>query len=228
MTRTPPHPDGEQPGPGPDAVAGLAREVDTLRRAVEPLAPVPARVDALARLVAQLTDTLDTLTRRAKNAPVPSWMLAPADPAHAAETLRELCGWMSAVYLRYSDAASGLPECWFWHPDVVEELLWLMHAWSGAYQGAGASVQLVADWHDRQRPGVVRRIRGYAGSCSNEAHLIRSGWTRVASGAPTLPEDRDLDAAAAWWGTDRDRPAPEPPRPVGTADGMDHRGGDRW
>ena len=70
------------------------------------------------------------------------------------------------MFLRYPDGVAVLPECWLWHPDVVEELLWLMHAWRAAYEGRGASVQLAGDWHDRQRPGVVRRVRTAVGSCS--------------------------------------------------------------
>ena len=62
-----------------------------------------------------------------------------------------------------------------------------MHAWSAAYQGPQASVALVGDWHDRQRPGVVRRIRQSAGSCSIENHQTRAGWTRRPSAGPEVP-----------------------------------------
>ncbi len=41
--------------------------------------------------------------------------------------------WVSGVYLRYSDAVNAFPDCWMWHPDVVEELLWLHRAWLSAY-----------------------------------------------------------------------------------------------
>jgi len=53
---------------------------------------------------------------------------------------------MGAMYLRYPDAAATLPDCWLWHPDLVEELLWLSHAWTAAYQGPDASVALAGDW----------------------------------------------------------------------------------
>jgi hypothetical protein len=137
--------------------------------------------------------------------------------------LDELVGWLQTVYLRYPDGADQLPECWCWHPDVVEELLWLMHAWAAAYQGPQAPVGLVGDWHDRQRPGVVRRIRTTAGSCSFENHQTRAGWTRRPSAAPAVPGLDSLGAIAQWWVTRRDQDAPEPPSrltPVGaTADG---------
>jgi hypothetical protein len=223
--------------PAAGAVAGLAREVDGLRRAVDELRDLPERVDDLTRLITDLANAVAALTTRRTAAPCPSWLLLPADPAVAAHLLDELTGWLTAVYLRYPDAADHLPECWCWHPDVVEELLWLMHAWAGAYQGPQASVGLVGDWHDRQRPGVVRRIKTTAGSCSIENHQTRPGWTRRPSVAPAVPGAEGLDTIARWWGTRRDQDAPEPPRrlsSVGAApdnrapdprahDGRDHR-----
>jgi hypothetical protein len=214
------------PGGGAEAVAGLAREVDALRRLVEPLAGTPerpGRVDELSRLVAQLADTVATLTARHRT-PVPTWLLLSADPAAATQQLDELVGWLAAVYLRYPDSADGLPECWCWHPAVVEELLWLMSAWSAAYQGPQASVALVGDWHDRQRPGVVRRIRQAAGSCSFEAHIARPGWTHHTGAAPTVPGLDHLAVIADWWGARRDQPAPEPPARSPLAAALD--GGD--
>src|SRR3954470_19560538 len=211
----PRHPDTQQREAAASAVAGLAREVEELRRRIEPLAETPARVDALARLITQLAATLTALTARSDVAAPPSWLMAPDDPAYTRELLDALTAWMAAVYLRYTDAAEGLPECWCWHPDVVEELLWLMHAWLGAYQGKHAAVQLVGDWHDRQRPGVVRRITKVAARCSRENHQTRHGWTTPAAAAPVVPALDGLDAIAAWWGSTREQAAPEPaPQPA--------------
>jgi hypothetical protein len=206
-TTFPPHDEPDSPA---DAIAGLAREVETLRKQAETLAAVPARVDALARLVAQLADTVTNLAARADVLPPPSWLMLPADPEAARQLLDALTAWMAQVYLRYPDGAECLPECWCWHPDVVEELVWLMHAWLAAYQGKHASVQLVGDWHDRQRPGVVRRIRQGSGRCSLENHQTRHGWTTASTAAPTVPALDALDAIAGWWGLDREQPAPEP------------------
>jgi hypothetical protein len=208
---------GEAKGPGAEALAGLAREVDGLRRRIEPFTELPARFDALTGLVGELTDTVAALTARRGPTPCPTWLLAPASADTVAAMLDELCAWLGAVYLRYPDAASGLPECWCWHPDVVEELLWLSHAWLAAYQGPAAAVGLVADWHDRQRPGVVRRIRQTAGSCSRENHQTREGWPRLPSAAPTVPAADAVEVIATWWGTRRDDTAPEPqPRHAGS------------
>jgi hypothetical protein len=201
-------------------VAGLAREVDALRRTVEPLLGLPDRVDDLTRLAGDLTNAVAALTARRSAAPCPSWLLLPADPDLAARVLDELVGWLGVVYLRYPDGADHLPECWCWHPGVVEELLWLMHAWMAAYQGPQASVPAVGDWHDRQRPGVVRRIKVAAGSCSFENHQTRPGWTRHPSAVPEVPGVDGVASIAQWWGAHRDESAPEPVgrlSPVGRA-----------
>ena len=201
----------DQAGAGAGAVAGLAREVDALRRTIEPLLGLSGRVDDLARLATDLTNAVAALTARRSAAPCPSWLLLPTDPDLAGRVLDELAGWLQTIYLRYPDGVDHLPECWAWHPDVVEELLWLMHAWAAAYQGPQASVAAVGDWHDRQRPGVVRRIRQSAGSCSFENHQTRTGWTHLSGAPPTVPGLDHVASIAQWWGARRDQPAPEPP-----------------
>ena len=197
------------------AVGGLVREVDALRRALDLLRGLPDRVDDLTRLTVDLSNAVAALTSRKSAHPCPSWLVLPADPMQAADVLDGLAAWLAAVYLRYPDAADALPECWCWHPDVVEELLWLMHAWSAAYQGQQASVALVGDWHDRQRPGVVRRVRQSAGSCSFENHQTRAGWSLRPSAAPDVPGVEHLPSIAAWWGARRKEAAPEPVVPDG-------------
>jgi hypothetical protein len=197
-------------------VAGLAREFEQLYRNVRELRRLAPRVDDLASAMAQLTETVVISKQQAPNEPAPCWIDHPADPGRdpdtsratwdAAELLDKLAPWVGAVYLRYSDAMSGFPDCWMWHPDVVEELLWLHRAWLAAYSPE-ASGTAVGDWHDRQRPGVVARIRAYAGMCSLEAHY--PGQDRAIP-APVAPTADAAEAIAAWWTTSRDRPGPTP------------------
>jgi hypothetical protein len=202
-----PNPAAAQVEPDGAAVAGLAREVDGLRRVV---APLPSRVDALSGLVAELGETVAAINARKATTPAPSWLMAPTDPAETGGLLDELTAWLPQVYLRYPDAAESFPDCWCWHPQVVEELLWLMYAWLGAYQGSSASVALAGDWHERLRPGVVRRIKASAGVCSRENHQTRPGWPAPADTTPTLPSEDDLEAIKDWWATSREERAPEP------------------
>lgn len=214
MSRRPPG----QPGGGSDgdefarveALAGLAREVDGLRRSLEELVGTPTRVDDLARTVAQLADAVAAAPARPGPTVAPTWLAAPTDSEALAALLDELCRWLHTIFLRYPDGAAVLPECWLWHPDVVEELLWLMHAWRAAYESRGASVQLAGDWHERQRPGVVRRLRTAAGSCSRERHQTRPGWNSAPLGASPVPGAESATSIAWWWAAARDDAPPEP------------------
>ena len=189
------------------AVAGLAREVEAMRRGMRQVATT-AELARLAEVVTELGETTAALTGAAGRAPqpdpVPTWLVLPAELADASAVLRDVRLWLGDVYLRYADAARGLPECWLWHPEVVEELVWLMYAWLAAYRDE-ASVRAAGDWHDRLRPGVVRRITHYAGTCSLELHLPGR-----ATGAPQVPVADAVEAIAAWWTERRDQPGPEP------------------
>jgi hypothetical protein len=141
-----------QPGGDGAALAGLAREVEQLYRQVRGLAQLPQRVDELAAVLTQLADTIVAGHPLQPVEASPSWLDHPADPgqdpgesdvARDAELLLAKLGqWVAAVYLRYTDAGSGFPDCWMRHPDVVEELLWLHRAWLAAY-AAGAAPSAV-------------------------------------------------------------------------------------
>lgn len=204
-----------------DAVAGLAREVAGLRRRLEETTSttealpaeidvVAARIDDVARTVSQLADVVAATPPRASPSPAPSWLAAPADPAAVHRVLSSLCAWLGRVFLRYPDGAAALPECWLWHPEVVEELLWLQFAWSQAYEGQGASVSLAGDWHDRQRPGVVRRFRSSVAGCSREKHQERPGWSNAPATAPVVHGLEAVGSIADWWARRREAAPPEP------------------
>jgi hypothetical protein len=187
------------------AVAGLAREVEALRRAVDGMRQVVGRIEELASMVARLAETTAPKPVSTRTG-TPSWLDLRPDVDLAVSTLRELTDWMAKVYLRYGDATRTLPECWLWHPDVVEELLWLMYAWGAAYRCEDVPVSLAADWHDRLRPGVVRRIMAAAGHCSLENH--QPGRRRIT----TLPAPLACAAKviADWWATARTGDPPIP------------------
>jgi hypothetical protein len=200
-------PEGED-CPAAVSQAGLARAVEALERRVTALAGVGRRVDELAAMVERLAQqaAAGAATHSASKV-APSWLdvdRAAASRWAAQEILEKLTGWVAGVYLRYSDAR--LPDCWLWHPDVVEELLWLHAAWLAAYD-PDAPVSAAGDWHDRQRPGVAARIKAYAGMCSLEAHLPdkeRHTW------APSTPTVDAVPTIAAWWATQREQPGPVP------------------
>lgn len=190
------------------SVAGLAREIDALRHDLAELLRVPARLDELADLVAQLAEaTAATCPTPASG--VLSWLDLPDELDTAQQLLAGLVDWMARIYLRYPDAAAGLPDCWAWHPNVVEELLWLWQAWRAAYHDDHAAVTAAADWHDRYRPNVVRRITATAGRCSLENHQPRPD--RPPLGKPQgVPLADATESITAWWATDRNNPGPIP------------------
>lgn len=184
------------------AVAGLAREVEGLRRSLATSAST-AELARVADLVADLSAIITTSPSFPD--PPPSWLALPADADLAATLLADLVGWLGQMYLRYADAARTLPECWLWHPEVIEELLWLRQAWQSAYQSAEASVRAAGDWHDRLRPGVTARIAGYTRACSLESHLPDR-----AAAAPAVPVADAIEQIAAWWTSHRAEPGPVP------------------
>jgi hypothetical protein len=226
--RTPPLPLGTPEAgaasPGGTAMAGLGRELEALRRDLDDVRQMAGRVDELtgcvdelAATVRQLAETLSVTKTQTPDAEgAPSWLDLPADPGRpgptspavwdAAQLLATLAPWVGGVYLRYHDATSSFPDCWMWHAEVVEELLWLHQAWLAAY-APGASANAVGDWHNRQRPGVAARIRDYAGICSLEAH--QPGQER-STPARVTPATDAVEAIAAWWATNRDQPGPTP------------------
>jgi hypothetical protein len=176
------------------AIAGLGHDLEVLRRRIDDQDGLGEQVHDLASVVAELAERL-AVAPPAKAAPV-TWLGLPlsADDAfahtRAAAVLDDLIRWVATVLLRYPDAVTALPECWMWHPDVVEELLWLRQAWASAYGGPAGTVLAAGDWHDRSRPGAVRRIRSSAATCAPERH----------------PEPATVTAVVAWWTSDRRGP----------------------
>lgn len=185
-------------------VVALSRELERTTR----------RIGELDALVRELAGTLAELAAApaggqppAPASPVRPWLGSPnADTAVA--DLEDLADWLAAVFLRYSDAL--LPSCWAWHTDIIEELHWLRGAYNDAYglhsPGAGSAAhsgpswQKVGDWHDRLRPGVVRRIRTAAGSCELSRHAPGEYLPHRQATAPLAHQVRAIGASWATTG----------------------------
>lgn len=185
------------------------------------------KLDALDRQVGELAEKVAALigpsTDAAESQPTPlsvkepgsrSWLLAD-DPAQAAADLGDLSAWLWRVYLWFPDA--WLSSCWMWHPEVVEELWWLRVAHAEAFDPEVGSSMRVGDWHERQRPGVTRRVRAVLTKCelSRHAPVNGRGIDVQPPGPPALA--RHADALAVVWtagaGMDAVRasgPAPSP------------------
>ncbi|MQA16130.1 MAG: hypothetical protein GEV09_18860 [Pseudonocardiaceae bacterium] len=186
---------GQHADPDP-AVIALARQVERLARR-------QAELDGLVRRLGEDVALLLPDEPAEDEAAGPGAWLAAADPARARAALADLIEWLDAVYLRYPDAA--LPSCWAWHPAAVEELRWLRHAHHAAFHGRAASWRDVADWHERQRPGVVKRLRDDLGDCDLARHAPDGDRAQP---PPAAPLARHLDQIAEHWTTSRSSPTP--------------------
>lgn len=200
--------------PGTDPAGSPGPQVVALGRTVERTA---RRVGELDTLLAQLANDVTALARTRTPPPgdaaageddeaaVWSWLLV-EDADQALTDLVDLVRWLERVYLRYPGTA--LPSCWLWHPAVIEELRWLRGAHTDAYDPQAGSWMRVGDWHDRQLPGVVRRVRDSAGSCELALHTAGGERARPPVGVPLAGH---LDLIADAWATARPHePGPEP------------------
>ncbi len=214
---TPTTPPQQPDRPDPTVVA-LGR---TVERAVRRIADLDGHVRRLAADVHTLATRLnqpapaDPVDGPGDEPPaVRSWLLA-TDPDQATVDLADLIAWLGDVYLRYPNTA--LSSCWLWHPDVVEELWWLRRAHADAYHPESGTWLRVGDWHDRQRPGVVRRARAVMGKCDLSRHRPAHGRPAAAVVPVVVPlAGHAAELATAWTSTttgvpDAARPAlPEP------------------
>ncbi len=185
-------------------VTALGRELERATRRLTAVEALTGQLDLMLRqlaadiaLLVPIPDEPDE-----SQAPVRSW-LAVDDPAQARADLADLIDWIDAVYRRYPGGA--LPSCWLWHPAVVEELWWLRHTHHGAYHGPAACWRDVADWHDRHRPGVTRRIAAALADCELSRHIPAGDRHQ-----PTAPVPLAAAAAqvAEHWTTKRTNPDP--------------------
>jgi len=192
-------PDPRVPALG-QAVERVARRVDNVELLVRQLA---ADVAGLARVLEPPPEDGEDDDTGA--GAVRSWLLC-EDAAQARADLADLMTWLAAVYLRYHGVA--LPSCWAWHPAVIEELWWLRQAHRAAFEGEGASWRDAGDWHDRQRPGVVKRIGAAIGGCDLARHAVNGD--RRGAAQPVVPLAGAADQIATAWTEHRTAPEPTP------------------
>jgi hypothetical protein len=201
-------------------VSGVARTAEDLARDV---GTAKANAKKALELVVSVAEQLAAAEADDEERKRPLNLLMPEDRDAALEALRELRDWLRAVYVRYEgggdQAAPVLSDCWAWHTGAVTELYVLHRMWFAAYQGPRASDQLVADWHDRYRPGTVRRVNAALKECRPEKHVDRMRYR-----PPGVHGDELLDDLADWMVTgEHGRKAPPPPTPAMVADARARR-----
>lgn len=140
------------------------------------------------------------------------WLLAD-DPELAVADLADLIDWLDRVFLRYPDAS--LAACWLWHPHVIEELWWCRQAHADAYHPETGSWLRVGDWHDRQRPGVARRVFAVLAKCDLTLHASAQPHGRPPAVAPLATHAGQI--AHYWAASPGARPEPSPAQYVEAA-----------
>lgn len=120
-------------------------------------------------------------TTRGSSAPiggvVVNWReLDDADAPQAWEQLRAFVEW---VTVRYNIPVSVVPNCWYRHPGLVEELSALHSAHTAAFDQSDAGFGPIG-WHERFAVAIPRLTRAYGGGCSNGHQATRPrSWTNV-------------------------------------------------
>ena len=188
-------------------MAGEPKTVEALGRE---LYRVAQRVDRVERVAAQTVEQLVRPAGRVGDAdeepPADEWRswFHLGDRVAAGEDLDDLLGWLRAVYLRYDRAE--LSTCWAWHPGVVEELRVVRDAHREAIAAVAESgVRALGDWHERSRPGVVKRVSAALDGCDLTRHA--AGHNR-APRPITVPLADHLDDLTSTWTTTRTTPHP--------------------
>lgn len=180
-----------RPGAGLDALASqidvLQHEVEGLHRTVDadiealaslldetrapsgvPAGAIPAlraglddvreHLSVLAERISALVEGSESETR------LPSWTEMDAEQARIAWT--QLIRWMQTVlFRRYPTSTEVIKDCWYRHPEIVEQLSWLHVAWALAYHNASSSISTAAEWHGRWLPAVLGRAREILKPC---------------------------------------------------------------
>ena len=105
-----------------------------------------------------------------RNSPVTvrgAWQQIPSTVA--ADAWLALVGWVDALIERYQ-LHEKLPDCWYRHGSMVEELHALHLAWCGAYYGTHAMPADRAFWHDHLERVLTRISRWDLRGCISGQH----------------------------------------------------------
>ncbi|MDF2506215.1 MAG: hypothetical protein K0Q52_74 [Microbacterium sp.] len=120
--------------------------------------------------------------------------LTSADAAAVWEALREWVEWFTT---RYSVPVSTVPDCWWQHGQLVEELSALHAAHNAAFDPSDTGFGPIG-WHERLSIALPRLSRAYGGGCTNGHRPTKprtwddvtdetawTAWTRQAHAHPS-------------------------------------------
>lgn len=125
----------------------------------------PNDVDAL---LARELSGFDPGTRYGNSSPIgglaTNWR--ELSDAEATERWAALRDWVQWWTTRYNIPVSVVPNCWWQHGNIVEELSALHTAHVAAFDASDAGFGPIG-WHERLAIAVPRLSRAYGGGCNN-------------------------------------------------------------
>lgn len=96
------------------------------------------------------------------------WRGLPEDKfTEAATTLREFVEWLVE---RYEISTGTIPNCWYRHPPLVEELSALRAAWDVSFDVDMDGGLGPIGWHERFALAIPRIKAFYGGGCARNGH----------------------------------------------------------
>jgi len=100
-------------------------------------------------------------------------------PENAATEWAALRDWVQWVTTRFDIPVTVIPNCWWRHPALVDELSALHVAWRTAYDPQDSGLGPLM-WLERWHAARTRLRAAYSGSCSNgHKDIKRRSWDDV-------------------------------------------------
>ena len=131
----------------------------------------------LARELAGYTPEPRDGTSDPLGAHVVNWQTVPDE--NAADEWRRLRAWVEWFTVRYTIPQSTIPNCWWRHGALVEELSALHSAHTAAFDPSDAGFGPIG-WHERLAIAWARLSRAYGGGCTSGHKPVRPrSWEGV-------------------------------------------------
>lgn len=101
------------------------------------------------------------------------------DDDEARKVWDALRAWVEWASVRYNVPVSVIPNCWYRHPALVEELSALHTAHLAAFDPSDSGYGPIS-WHERFAAAATRLTRAYGGGCNNGHQATRPrSWADV-------------------------------------------------
>ncbi|MGC0371304.1 hypothetical protein [Microbacterium sp. SLBN-111] len=123
--------------------------------------------DEFAHDLELTTPDFDVDNRDGTSAPIGGYAVnwRTIDPETAVDEWQRLRDWVEWFTVRYTIASSAIPNCWWRHGGLVEELSALHSAWVASFDPSDAGLGPIG-WHERLAVARARWREVYNGGCT--------------------------------------------------------------